>query len=78
MTGMRIAVLVREDTIGLLLLPDSSLNLGKGQTVRIYALDQGGTTVVLMLQVARERDYEAFLAKAKPILRSIQWQTAGN
>lgn len=76
-TGMRIDVRVREDTIGLLLLPDSSLNLGKGQMVRIYALDQGGTTVVLLLQVARERDYEAFLARAKPILRSIQWQVGG-
>jgi len=55
-------------------IPEDAFNVDPGEKIRYLVLAKDGTTVVLMVDAFKEKDFEAVLALEQPILDSITWQ----
>jgi hypothetical protein len=49
-------------------------NLDAGEKARFILLDKDGTTVIFIIDAFKAADFDAFLAKAQPVLDSVTWE----
>jgi hypothetical protein len=49
-------------------------NLDAGEKARFILLDKDGTTVILIIDAFKAAGFDAFLAKAQPLLDSVRWE----
>lgn len=49
-------------------------NLDAGEKARFFLVEKDGTTVIFILDAFKEAGFDAFLAKAQPLLDSLTWE----
>ena len=59
---------------GLYEITEDAFNLGPGEKARFTVLEQGGQTVVFVQEALQAADFDAWLAKTRPILDGLTWQ----
>lgn len=55
-------------------ITDDVFNLDAGEEARFVLLEKDGTTVIFMLDAFKAAGFDAFLAKAQPVLDSVTWE----
>lgn len=59
---------------GWLLIPEDNHNLVPGEKVRVMVFDLSGSAVMIMVEVPKEKDFEADIAAIQPVLDSFVWR----
>jgi hypothetical protein len=74
-TGRSVDVSTNSATApGFLHIAEDSYNLGPGEKARFMVFEIDGSAVVIMVEVPKEKDFEAEMATMQPTLDTIVWQ----